>query len=295
MAVRLSALRTDRALLLRNIIFLLMVLISIRGWVIPRAMVQLEGLGKLQKFNDLIGTRTRKFPAFRIASQSTINGVTACPFDRRIEENSSKFIATDIKVSYYILCREINVFRDVTSSNLIDSYHRLRGTCFPWHDGTHGESNTTERFSAAVTLWIRYVRSSWFESWLGYRDNATCSQVFSAPTSKTGENISSYSLSIPSRSYPIHLLHRILPSIAAKYQNVLRHDMTKQFKLLLPSSGIQCRVVSMWTDVSEKRITSIFRVENQPSNIPARIGWLQKCWSFQSECWCDGNLGYDAV
>jgi hypothetical protein len=32
---------------------------------------------------------------------------------------------------------------------------------------------------------------------------------------------------------------------------------------MLPSSGIQRRVVCMGTDVSEERITSIFRVEEQ--------------------------------
>jgi hypothetical protein len=36
----------------------------------------------------------------------------------------------------------------------------------------------------------------------------------------------------------------------------------------LPSSAIQRRVVSMWTDVSEESITYTFRVENQPSKKP---------------------------
>jgi hypothetical protein len=35
---------------------------------------------------------------------------------------------------------------------------------------------------------------------------------------------------------------------------------------MLPSSGIYRRVDGMGTDVSEERIASIFRVENEPSN-----------------------------
>jgi hypothetical protein len=31
----------------------------------------------------------------------------------------------------------------------------------------------------------------------------------------------------------------------------------------------------MWTDVSEERMTSIFRIENQPSKEPACSRWLE--------------------
>jgi hypothetical protein len=60
--VRMSALRTDRSVL---------VLISVRGWVDPRAIVRLEGLGQLKKSNDLTGSRTRDLPACSIVPQPT--------------------------------------------------------------------------------------------------------------------------------------------------------------------------------------------------------------------------------
>jgi hypothetical protein len=59
MAIRLSALKAGRALLSRNS-FMLLVLISVRGSVNPKVIARLEGLGTLKKFNDVIGTRTRK-------------------------------------------------------------------------------------------------------------------------------------------------------------------------------------------------------------------------------------------
>jgi hypothetical protein len=62
MAVRLSALRAGRALPPR--------LISVRGWVDPRTIVRLEGLGQFKKIH-LIGTRTRDLPACSIVPQPT--------------------------------------------------------------------------------------------------------------------------------------------------------------------------------------------------------------------------------
>jgi hypothetical protein len=69
MAVRLSAIRNGRSLFIGNISFLLLILISVKRLSKPQGLLRLEGLGKLKKCNELIGSGTRDLPACSVVPQ----------------------------------------------------------------------------------------------------------------------------------------------------------------------------------------------------------------------------------
>jgi hypothetical protein len=71
MAMRLSALRAVRALLLRNVYFSASDTYFCWRLSKPLALVRLEGLVKLKKYSDVIGFRTRNLPACSTVPQPT--------------------------------------------------------------------------------------------------------------------------------------------------------------------------------------------------------------------------------
>jgi hypothetical protein len=97
MAVRLSALRTSHILLPRNIIFLFLILIFVRGWANSRVMVWLEGLCKLKKFIHLVRSWTRDLWACSIVPQPLRYSVPSKP------DNLQKIIRNQLYVYIFIL------------------------------------------------------------------------------------------------------------------------------------------------------------------------------------------------
>jgi hypothetical protein len=126
MAVRLSALRAGKFL----------VLISVTGWVDPRAIVRLEGLGQL-KTNDLIRNWTRDLPACSIVPQPTT--LPRTPFIYTcISVNNGRYIhlhISNIHCLKHILYTPVHVeigycLRYISHTECaINKYRKLDGEC----------------------------------------------------------------------------------------------------------------------------------------------------------------------
>jgi hypothetical protein len=91
MAVRFSALFSGRLLHPKRF----MILISVRGWVDARAIVQLEGLSQLNKANYLIVSETRDLPACSIVPQLTT--LTRAPINSQWDFNlNQKYVESHL-------------------------------------------------------------------------------------------------------------------------------------------------------------------------------------------------------
>jgi hypothetical protein len=112
MAVRLSASRASRPLLPGRVL----VIISVRGWVDPRAIVRLEGIG--QPKIQLPHRESNPLSSDLWHSAST-NYVTACPyFPRGTEEKHENFSQDDRSPSWDLQLRPLDYETGVSPIHL---------------------------------------------------------------------------------------------------------------------------------------------------------------------------------
>jgi hypothetical protein len=138
MAVKLSALRAGR-----------LVLISVRGWVDPRAIVRLGGLGKLKKKIHLIGTRSRDLPACSIVRlPAVLEGIVSqlrrlvCRLHGRASSRMSNFVILEGLVVLRKLLSRSCRYRS-TLCNFVAVFKLLSEWCvWPIHTAMHSGSIT---------------------------------------------------------------------------------------------------------------------------------------------------------
>jgi hypothetical protein len=121
MAVRLSALCARRPLPPGRFL----VLISVRGWVEPRAIVRLEGLGQLKKSNDHIWNRTRDLAACISIMPQPTTPPRAPKVHRNVKFLITSYIKTKFQLSGTLFTRKKNI-RSLGSEKLTSWWRSKR-------------------------------------------------------------------------------------------------------------------------------------------------------------------------
>jgi hypothetical protein len=140
MAVRLSALRASRPLPPARFL----VLISVRGWVDPRATMWLGGLGKLKEIH-LIGTWTRDLPACSIVPQPT---TLPCAPDASV-----KTVILDLALHLRLL-KPLTIFWNLVlfqSSGEQNMKENLLNRAFWWSDSSSTKASISIGFLSYPT------------------------------------------------------------------------------------------------------------------------------------------------